>query len=56
MVRPIISLVHWSIGLGLGAMLPLHIWLGRRRPKAVSRKPRADTAEQSRAQRKLSAG
>lgn len=28
--RPIISLAHWIVGLGVGAVLPFHIWYGRK--------------------------
>ena len=33
--RPIISIAHWVIGLVIGALLPLHIWRGRRSQGAV---------------------
>ena len=28
--RPIISIVHWAIGLVIGGLLPFHVWHGRR--------------------------
>jgi len=33
--RPIISIAHWVIGLAIGALLPLHIWNGRRTQRAA---------------------
>lgn len=33
-VRQVISVVHWAIGLGVVALLPLHVWSGRRDSKA----------------------
>jgi hypothetical protein len=33
--RPIISVAHWVIGLAIGALLPLHIWRGRRSQRAA---------------------
>ena len=33
--RPIISIVHWVIGLVIGGLLPFHVWHGRRARNAL---------------------
>ena len=32
--RPVMSALHWVIGLAIGLLLPLHIWRGRKSRKA----------------------
>ena len=33
-LRPVVSAIHWGVGLALGAALPLHVWCGRRQARS----------------------
>lgn len=45
--RPIISIVHWAIGLLLPIWLPIHVWKGRAKLKSADKNLAASTNRQA---------